>query len=83
MPITTITGLDVVIPITYNGCPKNMTMETCPLRKHVANGKTVFYQDEDKLILDKSHKKSWEEIGSDYERMHEICTECQTQQKTK
>ena len=83
MSKTILTGLDVVIPITYNGCPQNMNAESCPLRKHVADGKTIFYPDEDKLILKKSNKSSWEEVRSNIEQMYEICTKCQMENKQK
>ena len=83
MPKPILTGLDVVIPVTYNACPESMNADSCPLRKHVASGKTVFYQDEDKLLLTQSNKSSWEEIRANIEQMYEICTKCQMENKQK
>ena len=85
MPKNILTGLDVVIPVTNDVCPDNMDVRTCPLRKHVNSNKTIFYRDEDKLILDKSNNASWEEVRSNIEQMYEICTQCQIKnnQKTK
>jgi len=81
MPKQVLTSLDVVIPITYNGCPGNIDAKSCPLRKHVADGKTVFYHEEDKLLLTQQNQSSWDEIRADIEQMYEICTKCQTEAK--
>ena len=81
--MATITGLDVVIPITYDACPKSMTLSTCPLRNYVAKGKSIFYREDDKLLLTQSNTSSWEEVRSNIEQMYEICTKCQIENKQK
>lgn len=80
-----ITSLDVEIPITYNGCPRGISFATCPLRKYVAENKTVFTRVEDTLYLPESSKNSWDGIISDIKQMREICAQCQmaNKQKTK
>lgn len=83
--MTTITGFSVIIPITYESCPKNMTFSTCPLRKYIADGKCIFYRQEDNLLLTQQNKRSWEEVRANIEQMYEICTKCQMEniQKTR
>lgn len=80
-----ISGFSVEMPITYQGCPQNITFSTCALRKHLAENKTIFTVDEDKLYLPESSQNSWEEIRADIEQLYAICTSCQLKncQKTK
>lgn len=80
-----ITSPNIVIPVSYDGCPKNSFLE-CPLRReYIGKGKSVFAYSEGSLYLTREKQNSWEEIRADIEQMYEICTKCQSEanQKTK
>ena len=79
-----ITSPDIVIPVSYDGCPKNKTFRNCPLRRdYIGKGKSVFAYSEGTLYLTREKQNSWEEIRADIEQMYEICTKCQAEAKQK
>lgn len=78
----TITSFNVMIPVTYKACPHHMTVETCPLRKHLNQfHDTIFARFNDLLYVNKS--TDWNEIRDHIAKLSAVCVNCQNKQKTR
>ncbi len=78
-----ITSFNVIMPISYSRCPKNMTVNDCPLRAYIKTGDSVFVPVGNDLYLQQRDSHDFEKIQTDFERMKSICAHCKEKNNEK
>lgn len=76
-----ITSFNVIMPISYSGCPQNMTIKDCPLREYIKTENPVFVQVSDYLYLQQRDANDFKRIQADFKRMKSICAHCKEKNK--